>query len=190
MKGWSESEPVLFLVLVIRFIGSINVLVGCCCHYEMVVDQEDLISCIRFNLFDGKLYKGIIEFGDINPNEFSGLPNDLEEGEPTKSGYPFSLVQLSCIYKRHDVYSELLNHGGVSIGISEDQLRNALCFSAMYNQPDLTLAVINFRAFDINMPGTDFLHNPLQLCLIYNSPAVVRILLEDERLDLVRQCLL
>ena len=155
----------------------------------MGVHQEDLISCIRFNLSNEKFLKGMIKFGDIKPNEFCGLPNYLEVGEPTKSGYPFNLVQLACVYKRDDVYTELLNHGGFPVEISEDQLRNALCYSAMYNQPDFTFALINFRAFDINMPGSDFSHNPLQLCLIHDSPAVVQILLEDERLDLVCSCL-
>ena len=154
----------------------------------MGVDQEDLISCIRFNLYNEKFYKGMIEFGLIKPNEFCRLPNHLEVGEPTKLGYPFTLVQLACVYKRDDIYTVLLNHGGLPIEISEDQLKNALCFSAMYNQPDLTFALLNFRDFDINMPGSDFLHNPLQLCLINDSPAVVQILLEDERLDLVCKC--
>ena len=161
------------------------ILVGSCLYLEMGVEQENFISCIRFNLSNEKFLKGMIEFGEINLNEFCSLTNYLELGEPTKSGYPFTLVQLARVYKRNDIYSELLKHGGLPVEISEDQLRNALCYSAMYNQPDLTFALLNFRTFDINMPGSDFAHNPLQLCLIHDSPAVVQILLEDERLDLV-----
>ena len=183
-EGGSE-HGLDILVSVIRLIGSINDLVGYCRCHGMGVDQEDFISCIRFNLSNRKFFKDMIEFGVIKLNEFCRLPNYLEVGEPTKSGYPFTLVQLARVYKRDEVYSELLNHGGLPVEISEDQLRNALCYSAMYNQPDLTFALLNFRAFDINMPGSDFSHNPLQLCLIHDSPAVVQILLEDGRLDLV-----
>ena len=184
-EGGASEHGLDILVFFIRLIGSINDSVRHCCYCEMGVDQEDFIFCIRFNLCNERFFKGMIEFGVIKPNEFCRLPNLLEVGEPTKSGYPFTLVQLACVYKRDEVYTELLNHGGLPIEISEDQLRNALCYSAMYNQPDLTFALLNFRAFDINVPGSDFSHNPLQLCFMHDSPAVVQILIEDGRLDLV-----
>ena len=151
------------------------------------MDQADLILFIRFNLVDDDCAKSLINYGNIDPNEYGQLPIDAESGggDLRKIGYPFTPVQLAMVYGKLDMLDALVDCGGELFPISDGQLVNALCFASMNGQVDLARAVMCFRAFNINVHGSDFSHNPLQLSLIFDNPGIMKILLEDSRLDLV-----
>ena len=62
---------------------------------------------------------------------------------------------------------------------------NGLCLSACDGYYGLATSILRYGVADINAIGSDFEYTPLQAAIESDNPNIVRLLLQDSRLDLV-----
>ena len=146
--------------------------------------DDDSQSCLALAVINGipSLVRRLLDFGgvDINLVPVWSDPNNIP------AGYPFSPFQLSVIYQQEIIQRIFIEYGGGSSYITESQLINGLCLSATDGYHGLAIAIMRYGVADINAIGSDFEYTPLQSAMETDNPHIVRLLLRDTRLDLVR----
>ena len=146
--------------------------------------DDDSQSCLALAVINGipSLVRRLLDFGgvDINLVPVWSDPNNIP------AGYPFSPFQLSVIYQQEIIQRIFIEYGGGSSYITESQLINGLCLSATDGYHGLAIAIMRYGVVDINAIGSDFEYTPLQSAMETDNPHIVRLLLRDARLDLVR----
>ena len=146
--------------------------------------DDDSQSCLALAVINGipSLVRRLLDFGgvDINLVPIWSDPSNIP------AGYHFSPYQLSVIYQQEIIRRIFIEYGGGSSYITESQLINGLCLSATDGYHGLAIAIMRYGVVDINAIGSDFEYTPLQSAMETDNPHIVRLLLQDARLDLVR----